>query len=295
MKLPKLLLVLILLAAVLAAGCTKRSTQPVKPLVFVSILPQQYFVQKIAGDLVDVAVMVEPGASPHAYEPKPFQMTQLSHAQAYFSIGIEFEKAWLPRFASLAQHMHIIHTDTLITKIAGQDECNEPPGQSIHNAGEHGGLDPHIWLSPKLVQQQAQTICRGLIQIDSAHAQNYTANCTLFLKEIAAVQDTLNALLKPGTTFMVFHPAWAYFAREFGLNQMSVEINGQEPSPRELSDILKQAQQHHISILFVQPQFSQQSAGVIAHQLKGRVVVADDLAANWSQNLISVAKAIAAQ
>jgi zinc transport system substrate-binding protein len=295
MKLSKSLLVLLLFCTMVVCDCAKHHTSATKPLVFVSILPQQYFVQKIAGDLVDVAVMVEPGASPHAYEPKPFQMTQLSHAQAYFSIGIEFENVWLPRFASLAPHMHIIHTDTLITKIAGHDECNEQHDQSIHDADEHEGLDPHIWLSPQLVQQQAQTICRGLIQMDSAHAQIYTTNCALFLKEIAAVQDTLHTLLKPGTTFMVFHPAWAYFAREFGLNQLSVEINGQEPSPRELSNILKQAQQQHITTIFVQPQFSQQSAGVIAHQLKGRVVVANDLAANWSQNLISVAKAIAAQ
>jgi zinc transport system substrate-binding protein len=272
----------------LLPGCTKRSTLPEKPVVFVSILPQKYFVEKIAGSLMDVGVMVEPGASPHSYEPKPFQMTGISHAKAYFSIGIEFEKAWLPRFAALSPHMYIVHTDTLITKIAGGDVCEE-------HSEQNDGLDPHIWLSPRLVKQQAQTICRGLIHIDPAHAQIYTANCASFIIEIDSVQTTIRTLLRPGTAFMVFHPAWSYFAQEFGLRQIAVEINGKEPSPHELAGIFSQAQQYHITTIFVQPQFSQQSAQVIAKQLNGRVAIADDLADNWADNLISVAKALAAQ
>lgn len=292
MKLPRFMITLVLstglmLSALLLPGCVKRSTQPEKPIVFVSILPQKYFVEKIAGSHVDVAVMVEPGASPHSYEPKPFQMTRLSSAQAYFSIGIEFEKTWLPRFAALSPHMYIVHTDTLIPKITGGHVCEE------HS--EHNGEDPHIWLSPELAKQQAQTICRGLIHIDTAHAAVYTANCAQFLKEIAALQTTMRSLLKPGTAFMVFHPSWAYFAQEFGLRQIAVEVDGKEPSPRELSDIFKQVQQNHLTTIFVQPQFSQQTAQVIAQQINGRVVLADDLAYNWADNLVSVAKAIAAQ
>jgi zinc transport system substrate-binding protein len=312
-KLPRfiithLILTGLMLSTMLLPGCFKRSTQPEKPVVFVSILPQKYFVEKIAGSHVDVAVMVEPGASPHSYEPKPFQMTGLSHAQAYFSIGIEFEKTWLPRFAALSPHMYIVHTDTLIPKIAGGHVCEEhselignaktvgAAGQQIPACSdEHNGVDPHIWLSPELAKQQAQTICRGLIHIDTAHAAEYTANCAQLLKEITALQATMRTILKPGTEFMVFHPSWAYFAQEFGLKQIAVEVDGKEPSPREMAAIFSLAQQYHITTVFAQPQFSQQSAQVIAHQLNGRVVPADDLAYNWADNLVSVAKAIAAQ
>jgi zinc transport system substrate-binding protein len=159
----------------------------------------------------------------------------------------------------------------------------------------HEGVDPHIWLSPELVKQQAQTICAALQRIDPLHTQMYSANCASFLKEIDCVQDSIHAIVKPGRMFMVFHPSWAYFSREFGLKQIAIEIDGKEPSPRELAFILEEAQKYHLSTIFVQPQFSQQSAHVIARQLNGRVVMADDLAYDWAANLIAVAKAIAEQ
>jgi len=293
-----ILLTIVLIPAIILSGCAGRHSQASKPVVFVSILPQQYFVNKIAGGLVDVVVMVEPGASPHTYEPKPFQMAQLSQAAAYFSIGVEFEKVWLARFAALSPRMLIIHSDTLIAKMSGHD-FTKTLGQSrindTYSPDSHEAVDPHIWLSPELVKQQAHTICTALQRIDPLHAQLYSANCASFLKEIEQVQDTIHSFLKPGCTFMVFHPSWAYFSREFGLKQIAIEIDGKEPSPRELAFIFEEARIYHLSAIFVQPQFSQQSAHVIARQLNGRVVIADDLAYNWADNLISVAKAIALQ
>ena len=260
--------------------------------VFASILPQKYFLDAIGKNLVNTTIMVEPGSSPHSYEPRPSQMVALSKAKAYFSIGVEFEKAWLPKFAAIAKNLRIVHTDTLITKI---------PVDSAEREGHHEeGMDPHIWLSPQLVQQQARTIYEALRAIDPAHAAAYDANFQAFDKQIVSVQDTLRALLQsdsamPKRTFMVFHPAWGYFAREFNLRELAIEVDGKEPSPRELESIINQAKLSDIHTIFVQPQFSQRSANAIARQLHARLCVADDLAYDWAANLLSVAKTMAAR
>jgi len=282
--------------------CQKHDMRSDKLKVFVSILPQKFFVDKIAGDLVDVSVMVLPGSSPHSYEPRPSQMKELSKSKAYFSIGVEFEKAWLPKFSSMYKTMRIIHTDSSIEKLPA-DSAQAAEMLQAHSRGiDHGpGLDPHIWLAPQLVKVQVKHIYDALIKMDPVHEPIYTVNFKAVMGEISGVHDTICRLLmcdspgKPRKTFMVFHPSWAYFAREFGLRQLAIEIEGKEPGPRQLENVFNVARKNAIHCIFVQPQFSRQSAQTIARQLKAQVLVADDLAYDWSGNILSVAKAIAAQ
>jgi zinc transport system substrate-binding protein len=282
--------------------CQKQDARNDTLKVFVSILPQKYFIHKIAGDLVDISVMVLPGSSPHTYEPRPSQMKELSTATAYFSIGVEFENAWLPKFAAMYKTMRIIHTDSLIEKLtADPSEAAEMPKAHVTSAEDGRGLDPHVWLAPQLVKVQAQHIYDALVTMDPAHEAIYGRNYRAFTREITALHDSVCALLKcdsvtlPKKTFMVFHPSWAYFSREFGLRQLAIEIEGKEPGPRQLETVFNLASENDIHCIFVQPQFSGQSAHAIARQLKARVLVADDLAYDWSGNILTVAKAIAAQ
>ena len=173
--------------------------------------------------------------------------------------------------------------------------------RNAHAGGFNRGLgrDPHIWLAPQLVKVQARCICDALVKMDPAHETTYSVNYQAFVNELTTVHDTICRILEcdsPGRrekTFMVFHPSWAYFAREFGLRQIAIEIEGKEPGPRQLETVFNQALQNDIHCIFVQPQFSRQSAQAIARQLKARVLVADDLAYDWTGNLLFVAKAIA--
>jgi zinc transport system substrate-binding protein len=194
--------------------------------------------------------------------------------------------------------MLIFHCDSSIEKLpADSAEAAEMLKSHIHGAG----LDPHIWLAPRLVKVQAQHIYDALVKMDPAHEPAYTNNFKTFTGEISAVHDMICRLLtcdspsKPQKTFMVFHPSWAYFAREFGLRQLAIEIEGKEPGPRQLENVFKLARENAIHCIFVQPQFSRQSARTIARQLKAQVLVADDLAYDWSGNILFFAKAIAAQ
>lgn len=276
-------------------SCCLRTGSAAEPVpVFVSILPQKYFVQQIGGDRVAVEVMVQPGASPHAYEPKPRQMGALATTRAYFAIGVSFESAWLGRISAANPGMKIVHTDEGVEKIAMADPHAEGGHSGEAHSREdhhHGGLDPHIWLSPPLVKIQAGTILAALQEIDPAHREDYEANCRKFLAEVDRLDARLRTLFsgKKGLRFMVFHPAWGYFARAYGLTQLTVEIEGKDPKPAQLMALIREAREKNIRVIFVQPQFSAKSASLVAREIGGRVVDADPLAEDWMANLLSVA------
>jgi zinc transport system substrate-binding protein len=271
-----------------------------KPTVFVSLVPQKYFVQQISKDLVNVEVMVQPGASPATYEPKPSQMTKLSSCAAYFAIGVPFEKTWLGRISAVNPNMEIIQTDRNIEKIAmarhHHEEMDEGSHQEkVHHEPEQSEniiLDPHIWLSPVLVKKQAAVILEGLTAHFPAHAMDFETNYHIFLKKIDELDDQIKTILKgrEGMRFMVFHPSWGYFAKEYGLLQVPIEIEGKAPKPAQLAELIQHARESDIRIIFVQPQFSRKSAEVVAREIDGKVIFADPLAEDWSANLREVAE-----
>ncbi len=278
----------ILLTLFLAAP--GQANQP--PIVFVSIVPQKYFVQQIGGDLVQVEIMVQPGASPATYEPKPSQMAALAGAAAYFAIDVPFEKAWLGKIAAVNRKMPIIRTDSDIDKIAMAAHHHDEQEMEQEEEAGHIILDPHIWLSPVLVKKQAAVILAGLKSIVPEHAAELDANYRRFLAKIDTLDNLLQERLQGsrGLQFMVFHPSWGYFARQYGLEQVPIEIEGKTPKPAQLAKLIANARNQNIHIIFVQPQFSRKSAEVVAREIGGKVVFADPLAEDWLHNLAEVAE-----
>jgi zinc transport system substrate-binding protein len=272
-----------------------------KPLVFVSILPQKYFVEQIGKDLVDVEVMVLPGANPAIYEPKPVQMTAISKANVYFSIGMPFENVWLKKISSANPNMTVVPTDHGTKKLPmtshHHNDEKENHKETTHRAmgsDRHNGLDPHIWLSPPMVMMQARMILTALQEIDPVHRPSYEANYQAFIIEILKLDAKLRRIFidRQGLKFMVFHPSWGYFAHTYGLEQIPIEIEGKEPKPAQLAKLIKHARKENIKAIFVQPQFSTKHASQIAKAINGKVIVTDPLAANWPENLSFVASQI---
>jgi zinc transport system substrate-binding protein len=273
--------------------------------LFVSVAPQKYFVQQIGKDLVDVQIMVQPGASPATYEPRPRQMAELAKAQAYFAIGVPFEDTWLKRIAAANPAMTVVHTDQGIDKRpmaahhlhdeAGEDHPEGAPSskEDHRHAGEqrHSGLDPHIWLSPPLVRIQARTILSALQVIDPAHQNVYETNFGQFLSRIDQLDSQLRQTFadRQGLKFIVFHPAWGYFAQAYGIEQVPIEIEGKDPKPAQLQELISYARKAGIKVVFVQPQFSTKSARLVAQEIGGQVAFADPLAEDWMANLRTVA------
>ena len=272
--------------------------------VFVSIVPQKYFVEMIAGDLVETNVMVQPGANPATYEPKPRQMVALAKTDMYLAIGVPFEATWLGKIAATNSDMLVVRTEAGIEKIPMKPHHHEQSGQRHtkaeklhHPEGEVEALhhvikDPHVWLSPPLVMIQARNIVQAFLAVDPDHRSVYEENYKNFINELAALDLELRAVFAgkgAGSEFMVFHPAWGYFAQAYGLEQIPIEIEGKEPKPAELQYLMQYAKKRGIKAVFVQPQFSHQAARAISKSIGGQIIFADPLAPHWATNLRQVA------
>jgi len=256
--------------------------------IIVSIVPQKYFVEKIGGDLVDVSAMVLPGSNPATYGPKPQQMVGLTKARIYFAVGVPFEKVWLKKFVSVNPEMTVVHTEDGIEK--SSMEVQDSHDEETHH---HGIKDPHIWLSPPLVMIQSRNIFYALTKVDPEHKEAYTENYKSFIREIVDLDMKIRDVFSgegEGARFMVYHPAWGYFAEAYGLKQIPVEIEGKEPKARELQNLIQYARKEKVKAIFVQPQFSAKSAHTVAKSIGCRVMYVDPLAINWVENLLKVAE-----
>ena len=267
----------------------------------VNILPQKYFVEKIVKDKFTINVMVKPGASPHNFEPKPSQMKSLVASKVYFLIGDATEKNWIEKFKQNAKNTLFVDTTIGFEKIEMAKHEHEEVAQHDHKKDEkdeehdHSGLDPHIWLDPVLVKIQAKNIYEAMIKIDSANSDFYKTNYEEFLKELETLDSNIKTILAPhkDKAFMVFHPSWGYFAKRYDLEQISIEIEGKEPKPNELVELIEESKKHDIKIVFVSPQFSQKSAQAISKNIGANVVAIDPLSDNWNENLQKVSNEIA--
>lgn len=275
-------------------------------IVAVTVAPQEYFLEKVGGDRVQSLVLVPTGADPHVYEPRPGQMKTLARAAAWFTVGMEMEAAWAEKFRAVNPAMRVVATDAGIAKLPmaeheheghGHGEEHEPAAEHGHAEGHHHDLlDPHIWLSPALAKVQAAAMRDALSSLDPAGAATYAANYEAFATECDALARDVTTLLAdlPSRVFMVFHPSWGYFARDFGLTQLAIEVAGKEPSPRDLAHLVEEAREHDIRAIFVAPQFSRRTAGVVAREIGAGLVEADPLADDWADNLCRVARSLAA-
>ncbi len=278
--------ILVILALVLAVTLLALTTSCVREAegtkeigVVVSILPLADFVEKVGAEKVDITVMVPPGASPHTYEPTPSQMVKLTRTKMYVKAGsgIEFELVWMDKLIAANKKMLVVDSSKGITPRETED---------LENERGHG-MDPHIWLSPLNAQKMVYNIWEGLVQVDPDNKLYYTQNRDAYLQKLDTLdKDIRDSLAKVNNrTFMVFHTAWGYFARDYDLEQLPIEVGGKEPSAQDIINLIEKAKQYRIKVIFASPQFNPESAKVIAKGIGGKVVFIDPLAGDYISNL----------
>ncbi len=207
--------------------------------------PEADIVENIAkGNLGSLEVMVKKGQSPHTYEPKPSQMVSLSSANLYFSVGVEFEKSWLPKFQAQNRDLRVIDISKGVEKI---------------------GNNPHIWLSPKSLRVMAENISNALIDLDGNRSSIYRADLKEYIDRVDSLDREIRDILKgvKKRAFLVFHPSWDYFARDYNLTQIAVEIDGKSPKPRDIIRVIKLAKKNGVSAIITQEEFSDRFAKII--------------------------------
>ncbi|MCH9611362.1 MAG: High-affinity zinc uptake system binding-protein ZnuA [Chlamydiales bacterium] len=238
-----------------------------KPLVLVSVPPQKFLVESIAGDACDVEVLVPSGSSPHTYEPKARQIDRIQEAAIWFRIGEGFESRLL----------------SLVKNIVDPRENLDLLGCRCH-----GGADPHIWLSPKLLKSQAVQIHRELKSILECDLEE---NLALLLTQLDELDDSLSKREFP-EAILVSHPAFGYFCRDYGIEQLSVEMEGKEPSVRQLTSLIKTVQERELGTIFLQRQYSKRGGLRVAKRLDLQVHYLDPYAEDVIANLEKIGEMI---
>ncbi len=278
-----ILLPIIFLAAFVVA-CVQEEAASDKIGIIVTIPPQAEFAGKVGGENVDVTIMVPPGASPHTYEPTPSQIADVARAEMYAEVGsgIDFELVWMDRLTAQNDDMLIIDCSQGIQLIE-MAATHEDEGED-HS---HDTPDPHIWMSPPNAMIMVQNIYEGLAQLDPSNRAYYEANRDDYLQSLSQLDQDIRDGLSGITnrTFMVYHPAFGYFAEAYNLTMLPIEEEGKEPTAAGLANLIDQAKEHNIQVIFASPQFNPQSAEVIADEIGGSVVLIDALASDYITNL----------
>jgi len=261
----------------------------IKPTIAVTILPQKYFIEKLVGDLVEVEVLIPPGASPELYSLMPSQMTGLSSTLAWIGIGkVGFEEGWVDKIRESNPNLKYFDSSAQADWIAGEEEIH---GDHVHLHG----IDPHIWSSPAEVKKIAKETCKALVDVLPENKAVFSENLAKFEKEIDELDAELKSIFDqlPSKKFLIFHPALTYLARDYGLEQIAMEVEGKEPSPRHLKELAEIANNENIKAIFVQKEFNLENARQMAKEIGGQVIQVDPLNENWADELRSIAQKIA--
>lgn len=277
-----------LLAVMLLAfgSCSTRTQKDGKDTLSVSILPQQYFAERICGDLFHIQTMIPPGESPATYDPSPEQMMNLSRSTVYFLVGhLQFETTWIRKAAG--DHPGVTFVDT-------SEGLELELEQHTGHDHDHGPVDPHTWMSARNVRVITQTMADELAKQYPEHQAVFDTNLAAFHEEISALDRQIKQNLDTlkSRSFIIYHPALTYFAREYGLEQLPIEREGKEPSARYLKTLVDVARKNGIKAILVQQQFNQEEARIMEKEIGGRVITIDPLAHDWKSQMLAISQAL---
>ena len=276
-----------ILTLFILSGCGNTTQKSEKPILTVTLEPLRYFTEAIAGNNYEVVSMVPKGSSPESYDPTPQQLVNLSKSQAYFRIGyIGFEQAWMKKLEANCPNMKVFDTSKGIDLIRDKGHWH---GDHFHE----GGVEPHVWNSTQNALIIADNIYQALCELDSTHQEDYHKRLDVLKETIRQTDANVRTLLENAdSTFLIYHPALSYFARDYGLKQVSIEEGGKEPSPAQLKALIETCRNENVHTIFVQQEFDQRNAQLIANELGVNIVSINPLSYDWVKEMIRIAEAL---
>ena len=287
------LAVLFLVLVGLACGVVDPGGTPSELIVATSIPPHAWLIDRIGGNQVVVHTVLRPGESPTTHQPSDLQVSRVLSGRVFFRSGVPFESgAW---FRALEEHLEIVDLRNGVATRTMDTHAHDGGAAEENSHHLRGATDPHIWLSPERLTVQARLITETLQQMDPDHAADYAASLTELISELDELDAFIETTLAPyrGRAFVVFHPSWGYFADDYGLRQIAIEIEGDNPTDAELTRVQEQTRALGVSVVFVQPQIAGRSARAIADVMGARLETLDPLAPDVIANLRHVTNSIA--
>lgn len=276
-----------ILTLFILSACGNTTQKSEKPILTVTLEPLRYFTEAIAGDNYEVVSMVPKGSSPESYDPTPQQLVNLSKSQAYFRIGyIGFEQAWMKKLEANCPDMKVYNTSKGIDLLRDKGHWH---GDHFHE----GGVEPHVWNSTQNALIIADNIYQALCELDSTHQEDYQKRLDVLKQTIRQTDANVRTLIENAdSTFLIYHPALSYFARDYGLKQVSIEEGGKEPSPAQLKALIETCRNENVHTIFVQQEFDQRNAQLIANELGVNIVSINPLSYDWVKEMIRIAEAL---
>ena len=276
-----------ILTLFILSACGNTTQKSEKPILTVTLEPLRYFTEAIAGNNYEVVSMVPKGSSPESYDPTPQQLVNLSKSQAYFRIGyIGFEQTWMKKLEANCPDMKVYDTSKGIDLIRDKGHWH---GDHFHE----GGVEPHVWNSTQNALIIADNIYQALCELDSTHQEDYQKRLDVLKQTIRQTDANVRTLVENAdSTFLIYHPALSYFARDYGLKQVSIEEGGKEPSPAQLKALIETCRNENVHTIFVQQEFDQRNAQLIANELGVNIVSINPLSYDWVKEMIRIAEAL---
>lgn len=279
-----LVIIIIIIAAVILGYMAEERTSSLnntdKIGVIVSIGPQVEFVNAVGGDKVDVTLMVPSTADVHTYEPLPSQLSKVASAKMYVEIGssVEFETNYMDKLKSSNPSMLVVNSSKGIQFLPAEDSDET--------------IDPHVWVSPKNAKIMVENIYEGLVQIDPSNKDYYQKNRDEYLAKLDELDQNTTKLLENRTKpILIYHPAFAYYARDYNLTIIGAMVNDEEPSPQRIAKMVDVAQEYNITAVYQEPQYSSKVMESIASQIGGQVIMVDILGENYLESMENIAEA----
>jgi zinc transport system substrate-binding protein len=254
-------------------------------LVLVTVAPYVKIVDELTGSTVQVELMVPAGFSSHTYEPTPKQVIQATKAKIWFTIGELFEKKALAA----------IQSDN--PNIAAVDLRNGLKLLQVGCCHDHAGADPHIWMSPKMMQTQVSQMAQALEKAFPERADSIKTNLKTVVDKLQKLDDEIKVILEKSTGKLVFvsHPAYGYFCQEFGLTQIPIEFEGKDPTPKKITKLIQQAKEAKVKVIFTQKQYSSKAADLVAHEIGAHIVELDPYSQDYFTSMRHIAKSFAGE
>lgn len=291
----KKIIILVIIISTIAAGCSGSETENLeesnnKLNVIVSIEPQRTFVKKVTGELADINVVIPEGYSPANYQPSPKEIQNISSGEVYFSIGVESEKSFiLPKLEDLNKEIEFIDLQKKVMEKYEALHIDEDDNDHDHDH-EEGEIDPHIWLSPKRVVTIVEVVRDYMIENDEVNKEEYNENAKKYIQELNKLNEDLVDTFKELETkaFIIYHPAFSYFASDYGLQMVTIEEDGKEATAKRIQKVVDFAIENDIKVVFYQNEFDSSQANIIANEIDGEVVEVAPLSGNYIENMYQI-------
>ena len=237
--------------------------------------------------------MVPSGSSPETYDPTPVQLVQLSNSKAYFSVGyLGFELQWLDNLKENAPGVSFFTSGEGVALLEGHHHHHG--NESEDDDDDEEGVDPHIWTTPKNALQMARNICAAFCQMDAEHAEDYQHNLVELEKVIMQTDSAIRQQCTTGVqkAFAIYHPSLTYFAQDYGIQQISIEEGGKEPSPAQMKDLVQRCRANQVHTIFIQAEFNTQNAETLAKEIGAQLVSINPLSYEWNQQMLHIIQAL---